>query len=133
MYFYSRTIQALAKLTNDKFTQPKRVVEQEIQTVQEQLTTLQQELQDMQQEVQVRDSQFQLLMQYLLDLKRSIQQDQENNNHHHHHHEDEGKGTRQEQQSFTTHGKDNHKNNITTNIVIPMDVDDNDEGLYGDL
>ena len=74
-FFNIQTLAVLSMNNNTGNFQPKRTLESDITTVESQLSTLKKQMKTLQEEIQIRDSQYQLLMQYMLDMKRSIQQD----------------------------------------------------------
>jgi hypothetical protein len=118
--------EALAKLAQEKCSQPRRKLEQQIEQVKKELQDLKDQQESVNEVLQVRESQFQLLLQYMLDLKRSLN-------------DEEG----EEEQEPLPSTKKQKKNEDEEGAVeeqdegVEMDVDgeeqEEEEGLYGDL
>jgi chromosome segregation ATPase len=71
--------EALAKLINDTHPTSQEELQSKLSAIQEERAKVDQEIEEAEQTLKVRQAQFQLLIQYMLDLKRSIKQDEEDN------------------------------------------------------
>ena len=65
----------LAKLANANHSQPTSKLKEQISQVQEEIEKFQKEQESVDEVLAVRETQFQLLMQYMLDLKRSLSEE----------------------------------------------------------
>ena len=117
--------EALAKLAQEKCSQPRRKLEQQIEQVKKELKGLKEQQESADEVMHVRESQFQLLLQYMLDLKRSLNDEED-----------------EEEQQPLSSTKKQKKNEDEEGAVeeqdegVAMDVDgeeEEEEGLYGDL
>jgi hypothetical protein len=116
--------EALAKLAQEKCSQPRRKLEQQIGLVEKELQDLQKQQESVNEVLHVRESQFQLLLQYMLDLKRSLNDEEED----------------EVEQQPASSTKKQKKNEDEEGAIeeqdegAAMEVDgEEDEGLYGDL
>lgn len=102
--------EALAKLANSKNQSSSRQLRNEIEKIQQQILEYEQQEKKLDQILKIRQSQFQLLIQHMHDLKRSLDDTEE---------EGEGEGhIANEDQMLVENDKG---------------ADDNGDGLYGDL
>jgi hypothetical protein len=109
--------EALAKLANDKFQSLSRAdLEQQIQESRKELERLHEEETTTDHLLKTRAAQFQLLMQYMLDLKESINDKEE-----------------EAQITKAAPKVKPKKDDATTKEEDPMDVVEEEDGLYGDL
>jgi hypothetical protein len=122
--------EALARLTNENHPQTSRNLQQQIQTVQKQVAELEEQQAEINQTLRVRESQFQLFLQYMLDLKRTLNE------------EDDVGVNKGMQPTNKKHPNDDEEGAIEEEQdddekLDAMEVDDTngeeDDGLYGDL
>ncbi|KAG7357124.1 hypothetical protein IV203_001812 [Nitzschia inconspicua] len=69
--------ETLAKLINDNHATSQEELQSKINSIQTERTTVDRQIIETEQTLRVREAQFQLLMQYMLDLKRSLKEDEE--------------------------------------------------------
>jgi hypothetical protein len=114
--------EALAKLANENHVQPSRKLKEQIAQIDEEIKGFQQQETEMDKTLKVRETQFQLLIQYMLDLKRSLTGGDG---------DEHAKGVPHAQGS-DDENDDDEEGAIEEEQPTPMDVDD-EEDLYGDL
>jgi hypothetical protein len=112
--------EALAKLASQNLSQPRRMLEQQIRDAKEELQELQEQTKETDSILKVRESQFQLLIQYMMDLKRILKEDESEQQ------QRPAKRGKQNQDDEEGAAKDPKAGGVA------MDVDEED-GLYGDL
>ena len=66
--------EALAKLTNDKHPTTSRNLEKQIQQIQKEITDMEQQQTSIDKTLKVRETQFHLFLQYMFDLKRTLEE-----------------------------------------------------------
>jgi hypothetical protein len=119
--------EALAKLTNENHPQSAWALKEKLSKVEEQIEKLKQEETETGHLMKVREGQFQLLIQYMLDFKRSLNDTEEDAK------------LLELAKKAKRQGNDNEegaKSKVTkssVNKAEAMDVDKEDEGLYEDL
>lgn len=69
--------EALARLINDKHSTPQEELRSKIESIQTEQTRVDQEIAETEETLKVREAQFQLLIQYMLDLKRTLKEDED--------------------------------------------------------
>ncbi len=118
--------EALAKMTNENHPQSSRALKEQLAVVQNEIDMLKEEKAATDYMRKVRESQFHLLIQYMMDLKRSINDTEE-----------QGKilnGAKESTGKSVGASEGDKEEEVE---VESMDVDDDDEeeeeGLYGDL
>jgi len=117
--------EALAKLTNENHPQSSRALNGQLAKVQKEIEELESEKAVTDHLIKVRESQFQLLIQYMMDLKRSLNDSEEQ--------EKLLKLAKQSKsQNETDDGTQLESARGSDSKPESMEVDD-DEGLYGDL
>jgi hypothetical protein len=105
--------EALAKLANESHSQSSRKLRETIAQVQDGIKKFREEEAATDQILKVRETQFQLLLQYMLDLKRSLKD-----------------GEEEEAQNSNGNKDGDEEGVIEEDQATAMEVD---EGLYGDL
>jgi len=105
--------ESLANVINENHPASSTELQQQIDEIQSEISTLEEESASKDEILKVREAQYQLLIQYMLDLKQSLKEDDEQNEHEH---EDEK-------------GVDGEITGNNNNKPQPMEEDD----LYGDL
>jgi hypothetical protein len=115
--------EALAKLAQEKCSQPRRKLEKQIEQVKKELQDLKDQQESVNEVLHVRESQFQLLLQYMLDLKRSLNDEED---------EEASPYTKKQKKNEDEEGAVEDQDE-----AVAMDVDgeeeEEEEGLYGDL
>jgi hypothetical protein len=116
--------EALAKLTNENHPQSSGALKEQLSWVEEDIEKLKQEEAETDHLVKVREGQFQLLIQYMLDLKRSLNDTEE----------DAKLLELAKKANEGAKGSANTKGiKSAVDKAEAMDVDKEDEGLYEDL
>lgn len=116
--------EALAKLAQEKCSQPRRKLEQQIEQVKKELQALEEQQKSADEVLHVRESQFQLLLQYMLDLKRSLTDEEE---------QQPALPTKKRKKEEDEEGAVEEQDESAAMDVDGEEEEEEEEGLYGDL
>ena len=111
--------ESLAQLANTQHPKSSRVLREEIAQIENELATLERQDEAANKLLRVRESQFQLLVQYMLDLKRTLEEDDE-----------EAIITKGVDAIVDEQGGSEEKD---SDKPAPMELESVDDGLYNDL